>query len=504
MSTDNSWSIDAPELVGLNIELPHPETAIPTPPAPTLPQQVTTTHAGQPTTSTITLDQLIARPASTWAHLETKIVEARDWVQRALTDQGLAQKVEEARSDPEIHNEIAQTIDRLCLQYITSQSLTHGEDTPHLIASVISEIAGLGPLDPLLNDPTVTEVMVNGPNSCFVEIAGKVHPVPGVSFRDKEHLLEMCQRILRPLNRSVDQRNPLEDGRLPDGARVNIVHPSIAADGPVLTIRRFGDSVWTLEKLTASGGITEDLARYLAWLVRGRVSLLISGGTGSGKTTALNAIAGVIPRNERLLTVEDSRELRLPAAAHVVALEARPAAANGEGGISIRQLVRNALRMRPSRIIVGEVRDAAAVDMLTAMNTGHEGSLTTLHANGPEEVPDRLAVMIAQSGEIPAPQVARFLSSAVDVIVHIRRYEDGSRRIASLHQVLRGKENPQPDNVTLLPLWEWNYQGTDQEGTVQGKYEIHNDLTPGLLKDRRLTQTPLPTWDDIQAWSDGV
>ena len=305
-----------------------------------------------------------------------------------------------------------------------------------LAARVVALSTGLGPLDPLLADPTVDEVMVNGPGAVWVERAGRVEPT-GVSFADEAELRHAIERILAPLGRRVDESSPLCDARLLDGSRVNVVIPPLSLEGPCLTIRRFRPRGFSLDDLVRHGTLPSSLAGFLARCVAARASVLVCGGTGSGKTTTLGALSGAVPEGERIVTIEDSAELRLRQR-HVVRLEARPANVEGRGEVTIRQLVRNALRMRPDRIIVGEVRGAEALDMLMALNTGHEGSLTTVHANSPEEALRRVETLALMAGlGLPHAAVREQVASALDLVVHQVRVPDGTRRITAVGEVVR-------------------------------------------------------------------
>lgn len=309
-------------------------------------------------------------------------------------------------------------------------------DREALCARVLRLATGLGPLEPLLSDPAVDEVMVNGPGEVYVERRGRVQRT-GVRFSGAAELMHAVERILAPVGRRVDEAQPLCDARLADGSRVNVVIPPLALDGPCLTIRRFRASGFSLEDLVANGTLSAPLAGFLADCVRARASVLVSGGTGSGKTTTLGALSGAIPEAERIVTIEDAAELRLRQR-HVVRLEARPPSLEGRGEVTIRQLVRNALRMRPDRIVVGEVRGAEALDMLTALNTGHEGSLTTVHANAPEDALRRLETLALLAGiGLPHAAVREQVATALDVVVHQARLPDGARRVEAVSEVVR-------------------------------------------------------------------
>jgi pilus assembly protein CpaF len=310
------------------------------------------------------------------------------------------------------------------------------EQREALVARVAERSFGLGPLEPLLRDPAVDEVMVNGPHAVFVERAGRVEPA-AVRFGSEAELRHVIERILAPLGRRVDEASPLADARLPDGSRVNVIIPPLSLEGPILTVRRFRRRGFTARELVEQGTLTEALRAFLAGAVRGRVNLLISGGTGSGKTTTLNALSASIPPGERIVTIEDAAELRLQQP-HVVRLEARPANLEGRGEVPIRALVRNALRMRPDRIVVGEVRGAEALDMLSAMTTGHDGSLSTIHAGSPEEALRRLETLALMADvALPLVAVREQVAGAIDLVVHQARGHDGERRVVEVAEVVR-------------------------------------------------------------------
>jgi pilus assembly protein CpaF len=312
------------------------------------------------------------------------------------------------------------------------------EQQSQLVSSVVDRVVGLGPLEPLLADPTISEIMVNDPQNVFVERAGRIER-QAVAFRDEAHLRHVIDRIVGPIGRRVDESSPLVDARLPDGSRVNVIVPPLALRGPTITIRKFSREPFTLERLVALGTLSAAMAGFLAEAVRSRVSLVVSGGTGSGKTSTLNALGLCIPPGERLITIEDSAELQL-GHPHIVSLEARPPNLEGQGEIPIRTLVRNALRMRPDRIIVGEVRGGEAFDMLQAMNTGHRGSLTTLHANSPADALVRLESMVLMAGlELPVSAIRRMISGAIELIVQQDRLPDGRRVITAVVEMARGE-----------------------------------------------------------------
>lgn len=327
------------------------------------------------------------------------------------------------------------------------------EEQAAVVQRVVDQIAGLGPLQPLLDDPTISEIMVNDPSSVFVERSGRLQPVE-VQFRDQFHLRHIIDRIVAPLGRRIDEASPLVDARLPDGSRVNAIIAPLALQGPVLTIRKFARAPFTLKRLVELGTLDAPMARFLERAVASRASMLISGGTGSGKTSTLNALSLCIPHEERVITIEDSAELQLQHP-HWVPLESRPANVEGQGEIPIRTLVRNALRMRPDRIVVGEVRGGEAFDMLQAMNTGHRGSLTTLHANSPQDALVRLESMVLMAGfDMPLSAIRRMIGGAVELIIQQDRLVDGRRVMTAIHVMRR----PEPDRLELQPLFRYEHK----------------------------------------------
>ncbi len=322
------------------------------------------------------------------------------------------------------------------------------EERRELVRQLTDDILGYGPLEPLLGDDTVTEVMVNGADRVFVERGGKIERTPA-RFVDDAHLMRIIDKIVSQVGRRVDEASPMVDARLPDGSRVNAIIPPLALTGPTLTIRKFSRDPYTINDLIAFGSISPRAAQFLGACVKGKLNVLISGGTGTGKTTTLNAISAFIPGDERIVTIEDAAELQLQQE-HVITLEARPPNIEGEGEVRIRELVRNALRMRPDRIIVGEVRGAETLDMLQAMNTGHEGSLTTIHANSPRDALSRLETLVLTAGvDLPHRAIREQIASAFDVLVQIVRLVDGSRKVSCISEVV-GMES---DVVTLQDLF---------------------------------------------------
>lgn len=309
-----------------------------------------------------------------------------------------------------------------------------------LIEDVQNEIVGFGPLEPLLKDPTVDDIIVNGPASIYVERFGELEPVQ-TRFRDTTHLMNIIQRIVSPIGRRVDEGTPYVDGRLPDGSRVNVIIPPVALDGPILSIRKFKQIPLSGDDMVRNGTMTPEVLKYLSTAVREKKNMLICGGTGSGKTTLLNVLSSYIGAKERLVTIEDAAELRLQQA-HVVRLETRPASPDGVSDVTARDLLRNVLRMRPDRIILGEVRSSEAIEMLQAMGTGHDGSMATLHANSPRDALERLEMLIGLHGfSADLQAVRRFISGAIDIVLHLARQPDGKRKILSVCEVV-GMEGP--------------------------------------------------------------
>jgi pilus assembly protein CpaF len=337
----------------------------------------------------------------------------------------------------------------------------------HLVESIGADIMGLGPLEVFLADPTVTEIMVNADDSIFVERNGKIYMTDS-RFMTVPHLRQVIEKIVSAVGRRIDESSPMVDARLPDGSRVNAVIPPLAVDGPMLTIRKFSKRAFTATDLVNFGTLNQQAADFLDVCVRGKRNMLISGGTGTGKTTLLNVVSSFIPTDERIVTIEDAVELKLHQR-HVVRLEARPPNVEGKGQIPIRELVRNSLRMRPDRIVVGEVRGGEALDMLQAMNTGHEGSLSTLHANTPRDALSRLETMVLMAGlDLPTRAIREQVASALDVIVHLSRLRDGSRRITEITEV-NGMEG---DTITLSTLYRFDYEaGTDATGRYVGQLQ---------------------------------
>ena len=338
-------------------------------------------------------------------------------------------------------------------------------DKAKVVKTVFDEITGLGPLEELLNDPDISEIMVNGPKQIYVEKRGKLTKSK-VTFNDEEHVRRIIDRIVTPLGRRIDDSNPMVDARLADGSRVNAIVPPLALNGSTITIRKFSDTPLGINDLIGFGSMSKDMAEFLEACVLGKLNVLVSGGTGSGKTTLLNVLSAFIPADERIVTIEDAAELRLMQD-HVVSLESRPANLEGTGAITIRDLVRNALRMRPDRIVVGECRGGETVDMLQAMNTGHDGSLTTAHANSPRDALLRIETMFMMSGmEIPVTAIRQQIAGALDVIVQQARLRDGSRKVISISEVT-GMEG---DIITTQEIFKYRIDGYDSNNKVVGRF----------------------------------
>jgi pilus assembly protein CpaF len=332
-----------------------------------------------------------------------------------------------------------------------------------VISEISEDILGHGPIERMLADDSITEIMVNSTEPIYVERSGRIERT-AVRFRTEDHLRQVIDRIVSRVGRRVDEASPMVDARLPDGSRVNAVIPPLAVDGPALTIRKFARDPYQIEHLIEFGTLSVGMAGLLKLCVEGRLNVLITGGTGTGKTTLLNVVSGFIPSTQRIVTIEDSVELQLHQD-HVIRLEARPPNVEGRGEVTIRDLVRNALRMRPDRIVVGEVRGAEALDMLQAMNTGHEGSLSTLHANTPRDALNRLETMIMMAGmEIPIQAIRDYISSSLDLIVHLSRLGDGSRRITKVTEIV-GMEG---EVITTQDIFEFRREGTDENGAILG------------------------------------
>jgi pilus assembly protein CpaF len=370
--------------------------------------------------------------------------------------------LEQIQDEGEVTNQIRRAVAEVLRGESTPLSQAEREE---IVEHIVWEIIGLGPLEPLTRDPTITDILVNNAHNIFVERKGKLTRI-NAQFRNDAHLLAVIDRIVSRVGRRVDESSPMVDARLPDGSRVNAIIPPLALDGPVLSIRRFGAGI-TAQQLVDYGSITAEMLQLLMGCVKARLNILISGGTGSGKTTLLNALSSFIPSDERLITIEDAAELRLQQE-HVVRLETRPPNSEGRGEVLARDLVKNALRMRPDRIVVGEVRSAEALDMLQAMNTGHEGSLSTVHSNSPRDALSRLETMILMAGtNLPQRAMREQIASALDVVIQVQRLSDGGRRVTSVVEVV-GMEG---EMVTTQEIYRFKRRGVTPEGRIVGSFE---------------------------------
>ncbi len=409
------------------------------------------------------------------------ISQEQGWVGRLFSQQGFNREYQELKFV--LHRKL---LDRINLELLSSVApervrneiraavakLVEEEKTPlsivekdRIIGEVLDEVFGLGPLEPLLADPTISDILVTTPRLVHIERAGKLYRTP-VQFKDDSHLLRIIEKVVARVGRRVDESSPLVDARLPDGSRVNAAIPPVAVDGPLLSIRRFGRDPLTAEDLVRTLTLTDGMMSLLQACVRSRLNIVISGGTGAGKTTLLNVLSSFIPEDERIVTIEDAAELRLRQE-HVARMETRPPNVEGTGAIRIRQLVINALRMRPDRIVVGEVRGEEALDMLQAMNTGHDGSLTTIHANTPRDAVGRLEVMVGMANaNMGVRSIRQQVSSAVDLFIQISRFSDGTRRVTALTECV-GMEG---ELVTMQDIFVFERTGLTEQGRVTGRF----------------------------------
>ncbi len=362
----------------------------------------------------------------------------------------------------QVHDEVS----RLAEGVLISEAMPlSAADRERLIDEVQHELFGLCPLEPLLTDSTISDILVNSPDKIYIERRGKIE-LTRVNFKDDEHLMRVIERIVSSVGRRIDESSPMVDARLKDGSRVNAIIPPLSIDGPVLSIRRFGAEPLRISALIENRALTKDIAEMLEMCVRARMNMVISGGTGAGKTTLLNALSAYIPENERIVTIEDSAELQLQQP-HVVRLETRPPNIEGRGEVAQRDLVRNALRMRPDRIVIGEVRGGEAIDMLQAMNTGHDGSLTTVHANTPRDALSRLETMIQMTGmRLSERAMRQQIAAAINLVLQVARLSDGTRRVTSISEIT-GMEG---ETITMQEIFQFERTGVDREGVVVGRF----------------------------------
>ncbi len=383
-----------------------------------------------------------------------------------------------------LRREIRLVVERLC---DTENPLLNRMERERLIDEVLDETFGFGPLEMLLKDPTVSDILVNGPFNIYVERRGKMEKTD-VKFRDNDHLLQIIDRIVSKVGRRVDETSPMVDARLPDGSRVNAIIPPLALDGPSMSIRRFGSNPLKLEDLLNFKAFTTEMALVLEACIKARLNIVISGGTGCGKTTLLNTLSSFIGQDERVITIEDAAELQLQQD-HVVRLETRPPNIEGKGAVTTRDLVKNALRMRPERIIIGECRGPETLDMLQAMNTGHAGSMTTLHANTPRDAQARLETMIMTAGlELPIKAMRQQISSAVDVIIQANRLQGGPRKVTSITEVL----NMEQEMIIMQDIFRYRQLGIDQNGRSYGQFEA-TGVRPSFVSRLEAAGIKLPT-----------
>ncbi len=383
-----------------------------------------------------------------------------------------------------LRREIRLVVERLC---DTENPLLNRMERERLIDEVLDETFGFGPLEVLLKDPTISDILINGPKKIYVERRGKMEKTD-VTFRDNEHLLQIIDRIVSKVGRRVDETSPMVDARLPDGSRVNAIIPPLALDGSSVSIRRFGSNPLKLEDLLNYKAFTPEMAMLMEACIKARLNIVISGGTGCGKTTLLNTLSSFVPHDERVITIEDAAELQLQQD-HVVRLETRPPNIEGKGAVTTRDLVRNALRMRPERIIIGECRGAEALDMLQAMNTGHAGSMTTLHANAPRDAQARLETMIMMAGmELPIKAMRQQISSAVDLIIQANRLQGGPRKVTHITEVM-GMEQ---DMIIMQDIFRYKQIGVDQNGRSYGQFEA-TGVRPSFVHRLESSGLKLPT-----------
>jgi pilus assembly protein CpaF len=424
------------------------------------------------------VDRLFARETFNPQYQELKFTLHRKLLDRINLELLSGVAVDRVRS------EVRAAVARLVEEEKTPLSLMEKD---RIIGEVLDEVFGLGPLEPLLADPTISDILVTTPRLVYIERAGKLYKTT-VQFKDNQHLMRIIEKIVARVGRRVDESSPLVDARLPDGSRVNAAIPPVAVDGPLLSIRRFGRDPLQAEDLVQILTVTDGMMELLKACVKARLNILISGGTGAGKTTLLNVLSGFISEDERIVTIEDAAELRLHQE-HVARLETRPPNIEGSGAIRIRELVINALRMRPDRIVVGEVRGEEAMDMLQAMNTGHDGSLTTIHSNSPRDAFGRLEVMVGMaSSNMATRSIRQQISSAIDLVVQIARMSDGTRRVVALTECV-GMEG---DLITMQDIFVFEKTGLTEKGRVTGRFRA-TGIRPRFYEQLRTSGVQIPT-----------
>lgn len=405
-------------------------------------------------------------PATSSTVAVNKRMQPSFYAAKVKLHQSLLSRMDLAAAETMSSEQLSHVLKELINQLIDEQALPVNNDERHqLISELQNEILGLGPLEPLLADPTITEILVNRYDTVFVERKGRLEQAP-IQFNNDEHLLRIIDKIVSRVGRRIDESSPMADARLPDGSRVNAIIPPISLDGPTLSIRRFSVVPLRIEDLIHKQALTKGMAEFLAAMVSAKTSILISGGTGSGKTTLLNILSCFIPEGERIITIEDTAELQLQQT-HVVRLETRPQNIEGKGEVPMRALVRNCLRMRPDRIVLGEVRGSEVIDMLQAMNTGHEGSLTTIHANTSRDALSRLENLVSMGGvNMPAKTLRQQISSAIHIVIQTARLTDGSRKITSIQEIT-GMEG---DVIVMQEIFTYERTGTGNNGLVLGNF----------------------------------
>jgi pilus assembly protein CpaF len=424
-----------------------------------------------------------AAPATTDRQSNKSFEELKRLIHGKLVDKLDLSRVSDLQGDT-LRREIRLVVERLC---DTENPLLNRMERERLIDEVLDETFGFGPLEVLLKDPTISDILVNGPHKIYVERRGKLEKTD-IKFRDNEHLLQIIDRIVSKVGRRVDETSPMVDARLPDGSRVNAIIPPLALDGSSMSIRRFGANPLRLEDLLNYKAFTPEMAMLLEAAIKARLNIVISGGTGCGKTTLLNTLSSFIPSDERIVTIEDAAELQLQQE-HIVRLETRPPNIEGKGQVTTRDLVRNALRMRPERIIIGECRGAESLDMLQAMNTGHAGSMTTLHANSTRDAQARLETMIMMAGmELPIKAMRQQISSAVDLIVQANRLQGGPRKVTSITEVM----NMEQDVIIMQDIFRYKQLGIDQNGRAFGQFEA-TGVRPSFMQRLEQSGMKLPT-----------